>query len=764
MASGNIRGITIEIGGDTKPLDKALKDVDKTTRGLQGELRKVETGLKFNPNSIELTKQKQAILKEEISKTTEKLKIMKSTQEEVKKLYSEGKIDDGQYRDFQRELVTTKSKLGALKTEEKSVSVVKAAFGGLKDAAQGVISKLAPLIDGLKKVGDAGAKVTSAGIQTVGKAVDIAGQGLKIYTGAVVGAGVAAGGLAVKAAGSADDINTLSKTTGLSTETLQKFKYSSDIIDVSMDTLTGSLTKVTKNMSAAAGGSKGMQENFKTLGVSIYDSNGNLRDNEDVMNDSISALGKMTNETERDAMAMEIFGKSAQDLNPLILGGADALKTLGDEASASGMILSQDALDAANEFGDSLDGIKAKGSASADVLGGVFAKGLLGSSNIISDMIPQVTGSLANLFSGKDMEGSKAKLTDDLINGFTGIIEQFTKQLPQFLAGFEAVVVSLITAISAVLPEVISTLIPVVIGGFTSLVQALIPLIPVLLPIIIDGAMQIFIGLLDGLNLIVPQLMAMMPELIAKLSEMLILNLPVIIEAGVQLLISLINGIVNSIPQLIKSVVALIPVIVNALIKNLPALIKAGIDLIVALAKGLPQAIPAIVRALPEIIAAIINGIVGVNWLSVGIDVIKGVAGGLIEGIKSINFSSIGGALLGGFKKVFGIHSPSTMFRDQVGKYLASGLGLGFEDEMKTVKDDMAKAIPTSFDVKTKVNAMGGISGGTNNKNTLAKAGASVSIVIENFVNNTADDIHMLMNEIGFETQRQLAGGGYGGV
>ena len=264
-------------------------------------------------------------------------------------------------------------------------------------------------------------------------------------------------------------------------------------------------------------------------------------------------------------------------------------------------------------------------------------------------------------------------------------------------------------------------------------------------------------GLLDGLNLIVPQLMAMMPELISKLSAMLIKNLPVIITAGIQLLISLIKGITNSIPQLITAIVKLIPVIVNALIQNLPALIKAGIELIVALAKGLPQAIPSIIAALPQIIAAIINGITSVNWLKVGIDVIKGIAGGLIGGIKNINFKSIGSALLGGVKRAMGIKSPSTLFRDQVGVFLADGLGVGFEEEMKDVKDDMAKAIPTSFDVKSKINASGTVSGSSAG-NLLSKAGSSVSIVIENFVNNTEDDIPQAYESDRFETQRQLAG------
>jgi len=274
----------------------------------------------------------------------------------------------------------------------------------------------------------------------------------------------------------------------------------------------------------------------------------------------------------------------------------------------------------------------------------------------------------------------------------------------------------------------------------------------------------LFMGLLDGLNLIVPQLMAMMPELINKLSTMLIQNLPTIITAGIKLLISLITGITNSIPQLITAVIELIPVIVDALVDNLPELIKAGIELIVALAEGLPQAIPSIIAALPEIISAIIDGITDVNWIQVGIDIIKGIAGGLIGGIKNINFKSIGSSILGGIKKVMGIRSPSTIFRDQVGVFLADGLGVGFAEEMDDVKDDMAKSIPTSFDVQSRINASGTVTGSGKPQNALSKAGASVSIVIENFVNNTTDDIHKLMNEINFETQRQLAGGGYVGI
>ena len=696
--SKGIRGITVEIGGHTSPLEKALKDVNKTARDLQTELKEVDKALKFDPNNITLVKQKQTILKEEIAATKEKLDALKEAQKQVTAQYKNGEIDEGQYRAFQRELESTKSKLSKLKEEKGSISVIGAAFGTVKDKIAEATSKIAPFIDGLKTAGKVSAQITDAGIKTVGKAVDVAGKGLKIYAGTATAAGTALAGLTVKAGAAADDINTLAAQTGLSTEQIQKFQYASDIIDVPIETLTGSMAKLTKNMATAQKGTGSAAEAFKTLGVSIKDdATGQLRNNQDVFNDAITALGKIQNSTERDALAMQIFGKSAQDLNPLILGGADTLKKLGDEAEAAGLILSQQALDNLNGFNDSMDILKANAGQAGNVLAGTFAGGLKGTVDLIGAGLPKVTGEIAQLFSGENMAEVQQRLTNNLISGANQIITQFAAQLPAFLNGFNAVIISVVTAITEVLPTAINTILPVLIAGFVGLIQGLLPQIPILLPVIINAAVTLFMGLLDGLNQIIPQLMAMLPALIQNVSNTIIQNLPLIIAAGIQLLTSLIVGITNSIPQLITAVVALIPVIVKAITDNLPALIKAGIQLIVALAQGLPRAIPAVVKALPEIIAAIINGLLGVNWLDVGWQIIKGVVSGLWEGVRSINFASIGRSLLNGFKNALGIHSPSTLFRDIVGRNLALGIGEGFNEQMKSVSDEMAKTIPTSF-------------------------------------------------------------------
>jgi len=712
-----IKGITVEIGGNTAPLDKALKNVNQTANGLQKELNEVNKALKFDPNNITLTKQKAQILKDEIAATSDKLKQLQSAQKQVSAQFNSGAIDAGQYRAFQRELEATKSKLSSLKDQKKNVSVIGTAFEGVKAKVQDVLDKLAPVSTGLQKVGKAAQGIGSvgvAGVKTVGAAVDVAGKAFGVYTGAVTAAGGAAVGMAVKAATAADDINTISKQTGLSTEEIQKFQFASEQIDVPLETLTGSMAKLTRNMASATDPTKGTGEAFSRLGVQVRDANGNLRDNEDVFNDAITALGKMSNETERDALAMELFGKSAQDLNPLILGGADALKKIGDEAEKSGMIMSQDALDDLNAFRDGIDQMQATASASGNILGGVFAGQLGDVVGVINSELPNITGSIAKIFSGDGLREGEVQLRKSLTDGLTGVISSLSSNLPQYIAGFNAIIFAVLGAITNILPSLISDVLPTLLTGFTDLINGLVDFVPTLVPMIIQGAIILFMGLLDGINLVLPQLLDMLPGMIQQVGDMLIANLPTIITAGFEILIGLINGITNAIPQLIDTVVALIPVIVKGLTDNLPALITAGIALIVALAKGLPQAIPAIILALPEIINAIINGLFEQDWGQIGVDILKGIAEGLVAGVKAIGetISKVASNLVSKFKGFLGIESPSTVFRDIIGKNLALGLGIGFDNEMANVTKQMQDAVPSEF--ATAVNV-------TTNKETSAR-------------------------------------------
>lgn len=365
MASKKIAGIVLEIGGDTKPLNKALGEVNKTSRDLQGELKQVERHLKLEPTNVTLLKQKQDLLTESVKNTGDKLSALKDAQKQVNEQFAKGDISAEQYRAFQREVIKTEEELKNLEAQLGQVN------DKWKDTAD--------------KIGEFGNKSTELGQKFAP---------VSAAAGAVAGGMVA---MAVKAGQAVDELNTLSQTTGLSIETLQKFQFASDLIDVSMETLTGSLTKLTRNMASAKDGNKNLEEAFKTLGVRITDNSGKLRDNEDVFNDAIKALGNVANETERDALAMQLFGKSAQDLNPLILGGADALKEMGDKAKEAGLLLSEDATKSLGDFNDEIDELKATGSATMLQLGAKIAETLLPVVESLSEKMKGVMEWVRNL-------------------------------------------------------------------------------------------------------------------------------------------------------------------------------------------------------------------------------------------------------------------------------------------------------------------------------------------------------------------------------
>lgn len=162
----------------------------------------------------------------------------------------------------------------------------------------------------------------------------------------------------VEGAKFADEISTLSKQTGLSTDQLQEFRYMSNLIDVDLNTITSSMSKLTRSMASS---SKDTAAAFAKIGVSVKDAHGNLRDNKDVFYEVIDALGKMSNETERDALAMQIFGKSAQELNPLIMAGSSAIAQFAQEAHDVGYVLDESSLSSLNNVQDAIDRVKLAG-------------------------------------------------------------------------------------------------------------------------------------------------------------------------------------------------------------------------------------------------------------------------------------------------------------------------------------------------------------------------------------------------------------------
>lgn len=186
------------------------------------------------------------------------------------------------------------------------------------------------------------------------KAADAA-KPLFVASTAVVGSMV---GMAAKAGATADDLNTLSAITGMSTEELQKFKYATDLVDVSQETMTSSLKKLTMSIGNAEKGTGKAKGAFDQLGVSIKGPDGQLRSTTEIFDDTIKKLSGVKNETERNALAMDIFGRSAMDLNPIINDGGAGLEHYSKRMEDLGLVTSQESLDGANAFNDVIDETK----------------------------------------------------------------------------------------------------------------------------------------------------------------------------------------------------------------------------------------------------------------------------------------------------------------------------------------------------------------------------------------------------------------------
>ena len=365
--SGNIKGITITFRGDTTQLSKAINQMRGEAKGLDKELGYIKTALKFDPKNVNLLKQKMALLKESTSKSKKDVEDLKKALDEMK---AKG-LDEtnAEYRELEREIAIAEAKQ---KSFNKEIRKLEASTSTLGQASQ--------------KMADFGNATTKAGESL---------RGLSMVAGAV---DVALAGLTVKAGQTADDLNTMSKVTGISTTELQKYKYSADLLDVSVETIAKSQTKMKKSMLSAQQGSSTMADAFAKLGVSIEDSNGNLRSQDEVFADSIKALGEMANETERDALAMQIFGKSATELNPLIEDNGETFQRVADIFASNGLeVVDQETIDKANQFQDALDTIKATGMVTLSTIGMQLAGYLAPAMEKISEVLGKVMGWLSQL-------------------------------------------------------------------------------------------------------------------------------------------------------------------------------------------------------------------------------------------------------------------------------------------------------------------------------------------------------------------------------
>ena len=616
--AGDIKGITIEFRGETTKLSKALNKIKDETKGVDGSLKAVNKALKFNPGNIELLGQKQIELKRKIEQTKEKLEAFKEAQ---RSLDASG-VDktSSEYMEVRRNIIQAESQAKYFNAELKKTEAAISPLGKLGSQFQ-----------------DVGGKITAAGhaLAPLSK------------LGAAVAGGL--GALAVKAGRAADDLNTLSKTSGINTKQLQLYAASADLVDVSVEDMAKSQTKLKKNMLSASQGTGDAARAFDMLGVNVKGADGHLRNQDEVFQEVIRKLGTMSNETERDALAMQIFGKSATALNPMIEDMGKTYKLVTDTMKKNKIkFVDQETLDQANAFNDQIDIMKFIATTAFQQIGSKLAAYLVPAITKVQEVFSHFMGIISNL-SGRTLAiitgiGGGFAVIAPILLIVGGLVTKMglafsglSKIMPGLGAGLKGVfgflkanpiilIISAIAALALILSKTglsveelsgkINGFITNIVGKLPGIVNGIVALLPrvldailKMLPVIIDAAVTLFTAIVNALPQIIPQLIQGFVTLINGLVSAMPTLIPILVNGAVTLFQAIVNALPQIIPLVIQGFTSLVTTLINAMPALIPILIQGAITLFIEIVKAIPVVAKALIAALPLIIDAFKTGL-----------------------------------------------------------------------------------------------------------------------------------------------------------
>lgn len=321
-----------------KEYKQAISEIGSGMKVLDSEMRKVSSAYAQNADSVEALSAKNDVLGRKISTQTEKIEYLRAALQQSAEKYGEA---DKRTMQWQASLNNAEAELNNLNNQldenKQKIADSSKEMGNLGDVVNGLTSKLGiQLPDSMKSSMNAMGSLDASSLALAG--------GFAAVATAIVKAEKALISMTKEAASNADDLLTLASVTGMTTDSVQELNYMADLTDVSMDRIKDSLKETTNKMQEAAAGTGDAYDAYQRLGVEITNADGSLRSAQDVFYDTIDALGEIKNQTERDALAMDLMSESAQELNPLIDLGSEKMRDYAQEAHDMGYVLDNDAL------------------------------------------------------------------------------------------------------------------------------------------------------------------------------------------------------------------------------------------------------------------------------------------------------------------------------------------------------------------------------------------------------------------------------------
>ncbi len=716
-----------------------VTDFKTGTREADREMRRLESGFKASVATLGDWTKSASGLEERIVSLTGKLDIQRAKVAAVREEYERVKAETGENSRATKEAeIALNKQVETLGNMERELGESEQALQDLstaEDEAGDSANEASGKIDGFKTVlGGVGAVATG----TIAVVAAVAAV--------VITLTAAMGGLIFTTAQSSAELVDLSTKTGISTTRLQEMDYISEQLGTTQETLTGSLRKLTLSMSGAQeqqndytaaqaeAVAKGEEFDgqlgdsaaaFEKLGVSVTTSTGELRDRQAVFDETITALGKIENVAERDALAMSIFGKSAMELNPLIVAGTAEMARLADEAHRVGAIMSEEDVAAMEAFDDTLASLQASLKGTLGTLASAFLPGF--------QMVFDQLGGYLTEFSDivRNADGDFGAIADGVAGLLGRMISDIATQAPEMLQAGLSILQAIIDSLIVNLP----ILIPAAIGIITSLLDFII----LNLPMLIDAGLQVLIALAEGITQALPTLIPAIVQAILTIVTAIVQNLPMLIDAALQLILALVQGLLIALPILVAAIPQLIAAMLTAWLESLPLIGLAAIQLIATLAYGILSNIPVIVLAIGELILAVSNALI--EFIKRTPERGKEIIQGLVNGLKSAQgmlysaITNIINGMLDRIRSLLDMHSPSGVGED-FGSNFVSSFGSGGDDAAPAVRRRLARTmLGLANDVGDAFTSQGS-GAGINGVGTSSAAASSAPINIGDIIIN----------------------------
>lgn len=689
-----LKGITVEIGGDTTKLGDAILKARKSASSLSGELRGVESLLKLDPTNTVLLAQKQDILAESIAGAKDKLKMLIAAQESMSKQLADGKISPEQYRDFGREIESTRQQLTRLEA-----------------AASGTDDAVADVGDAAEEAGEKAQKASGGWTVLKGVMADLASSAIKAAVSTVVDG-------AKKMVSAGLEYNQAME--GYVTNFTTMLGGSSE----AANGMVGSLQKLASATPLAMSDLAGGAQTLLAFGVASDDVSGTLQrlgdislGNADKMQSLARAYGKATAQGKLTGETVQMMIDAGW--NPLIDICDQTGESMEDvqKRMAAGSISAEELTQAVNHATDA---------------GGKFAGGMEAASKTVAGLTSTLQDNV-NAMLGELMQPVSDAMLSTLLPTAIDAVDQLTTAFEdEGIDGFSRVAGSLIASLSAQLVSYAPQAIPAALSFIGALVTGLLSALPDLTGTAIELVGALLLGIADQLPGIITASMSALLGIVGKITSPESITL--LIQAAMQLMLALARGLIAAIPQLIDAVPGIITNLVESFYAMLPEIIGVGIEIVIALASGLVSNAGHIIAAVPRLVETIVRGFLAnvKSYWDIGKSIVDGIRKGITEQWQRLkaDVSNLFTGLVDWIKKLLGIHSPSTVFAG-IGTNMAKGIGAGWQDTIGDINRDIAATLQPQYVVGVDMQGLYAQAATLQTAAAPAAAGGDIAAVLE---------------------------------